>query len=287
MRPVVAPTEAYRGTVIVFGTMHGKERQAAPVFAELLGARVVAPSGLDTDQFGTFSGDIARTLSPIDTARAKARLAMTATDSRYGLASEASYGSLPGVGWPGHEEILLFLDDTRGIEILEGNRTLATPGSRQRVRCSSELRDLPPALGWPAQALLVRPAAGGHGHDIVKGITRADQLADAARTAAARSDDGHALVEPDLRAHCNPTRRAVLTRLARTLATRLATGCPACGSPGYGRTDVDTGLPCAACGTPTELAVADVHTCPACPHQHRKPYPACTADPRWCPDCNP
>lgn len=278
---------AYRDTVIVFGTMHGKQQQAAPAFAELLGARVVAPAGLDTDQFGTFAGDVARTLSPIDAARAKARLAMAATGSRYGLASEASYGPLTGVGWPGHEEILLFLDDSRGIEILEGNRTLTTPGPPQRVRCPSELRDLLPAFGWPGQALLVRPAVGGHGPDIVTGITGPDQLVAAVRAAAARSGDGHALVEPDLRAQHNPTRRAVLAQLARTLAARLATSCPACGSPGYGRTATRTGLPCAACATPTELAADDLHTCPACAHQHFVTRPERAADPRWCPECNP
>lgn len=37
------------------GTMHGKERQVAPAFAAEFGARVIAPPGIDTDQFGTFA----------------------------------------------------------------------------------------------------------------------------------------------------------------------------------------------------------------------------------------
>ena len=65
-------TGPYEGTLVVFGTRHGKEQQAARPFAELLGARVVAPPGLDTDRFGTFSGEVPRTLAPLDAARAKA-----------------------------------------------------------------------------------------------------------------------------------------------------------------------------------------------------------------------
>lgn len=282
-----AVADAYRGQVIVFGTRHGKERQAAPAFAAILDARVVAPPDLDTDRFGTFTGDVPRTLTPRDAARAKARLAMTATGSPYGLASEASYGPLPGLGWPGHDELLLFVDDTRGIEILEAHRTLDVPGPGIRVTRPAGIAATLARYGWPRQAMTVRPATGGSPDDTVKGITDPDHLAAAITTAVARSCDGHALVAPDLRAHHNPTRQAVLTRLAARLATRLATACPACGCPGHGRTAVERGLPCADCGAPTERIRADVHGCARCPDRQVRPRPDTTADPRWCPECNP
>ena len=133
--------DAYRGCVIVFGTLNGKERQVAPAFANVLGARLFAPPALDTDQFGTFTGNIPRTLTPLEAARAKTRLAITATGHPYGLASEASYGPMPGIGWPGHEEILLFLDDTRGLEIVQDHRSLAIPGPAMRA---TSYADSPP-----------------------------------------------------------------------------------------------------------------------------------------------
>ena len=104
------------------------------------------------------------------TARAKATLAMSVTGLPYGVASEASYGPLPG-GWPGHEEILLFRDDVAGIEIIEGYRTPSVPGVAQRV---SRHDDLAPALvnGLPAQGLIVRPA--GADGTIIKGVNGID-----------------------------------------------------------------------------------------------------------------
>ena len=55
-----------------------------------------APAVVDTDQFGTFTGDVARTLTPIDAARPQARLPMEAFGVPKRKASEVSYGPLPG-----------------------------------------------------------------------------------------------------------------------------------------------------------------------------------------------
>ena len=40
--------------------MHGKERVIAPVLFERLGLRVEVAKGIDTDQLGTFAGEIPR-----------------------------------------------------------------------------------------------------------------------------------------------------------------------------------------------------------------------------------
>lgn len=282
-----SPSGPYRGQVIAFGTRHGKHHQVRDTFAQVLGAKVVAPADIDTDQFGTFTGDTARTLDPIAAARAKAHLGMAAAATRYGLASEASYGPLPGVGVPGHEEILLFLDPGRGLEIVEGERCLIELPAPLPVTADQDLDHYLHQAGFPDQALVVRPHRSGTTGSMVKGVTNRAALTAAIATAAAGSDDGQAFLEADLRAHHNPTRRVVLTRLGRRMAQRLATLCPACRYPGYGRTDTERGLPCAACATPTDLITADLHTCGHCLHHHRVFRPATTADPRWCPRCNP
>jgi len=267
--------------------MHGKERQVAPAFTEFLGAELSVPVGIDTDQFGTFSGDIARVLSPVDAARAKARLAMSAADSPYALASEATYGPLPGLGLPGHEELLLFVDDTRSIEIVEGQRELHDFPATLRARTLADAEPLLTRINFGMQAVIVRSAQGERPDLILKGITSLARLRDAIREAAEGSADGHALVEVDLRAHHNPSRRIVLTALGHRLARRLATPCPGCGCPGYGRTSTRIGLPCATCGWPTDLATADIHSCAQCSHRHAAPRPEAAADPRWCDCCNP
>lgn len=54
------PPTRYPGSHITFATMHGKEHLARDAFYDVLGTTVTAPRGLDTDQFGTFAGDIPR-----------------------------------------------------------------------------------------------------------------------------------------------------------------------------------------------------------------------------------
>ena len=284
--PTARPEDSpYRDCRIAVGTRHGKQRQCAPAFEAVLGARLVTPPDLDTDRFGTFSGEIPRTATASDTARAKARLAMRVSGLPYGLASEASYGPLSGADVQGHEELLVFVDDTRGITVTVGERTTVVPGHGHRVSGPAELPH-EVAAGLPAQALIVRPSTGGQTARIVKGITGLKLLKTAIMTAAHHSGDGLALVEPDLRAHHNPSRQVVLRRLADVLARRLASRCPVCSTPGFGRVDSERGLPCRICETPTDAIQNEIHACPSCSHCVTAAV-ATNADPAWCPRCNP
>lgn len=285
----------YRGARIAVGTRHGKEHQFAPAFSAVLGAQLSTPPDLDTDRFGTFTGDRPRRGPALDAARAKARLAMDVTGLPLGLASEASYGPLPALGWPGHQEILLFCDDVLGVEVVEGHRGAAGPTASAALSPGDELPE-PLLAGLPGQALIVRPAepgpgsadiGAGIGAGIEKGITDTAALSAAIVAAAAISPDGRAIVEPDLRAHHNPDRRRVLVALARRLALRLATECPACAAPGFGRVDSESGLPCRLCGTPTPAPQAEIHACGACGHSVHRPVVEADADPAHCPSCNP
>lgn len=276
-----AERSPYRGHVIAVGTRHGKQHQFAPPFNRVLGATLTTPQ-VDTDALGTFTGEVPRVGSPVDAARAKARLAMGVAGLPYGLASEASYGPLPG-GWPGHEEILLFCDDATGIEIIEGHRTSSVPAVAQRVSCYDDVH-APFLDGLPGQGLIVRPC--GATGTITKGITGTDALRQAIAVATSASPDGLALVEPDLRAHHNPSRRLILGRLADSMARRLATPCPVCAAPGFGRIGSEPGLPCRVCDTPTPLRHNDIHACAACAHRAVRTVRE-LADPAHCPACNP
>jgi hypothetical protein len=283
-RPRPADVSPYCGRLIAVGTRHGKQHQFAPAFRDVLRAELLTPPDLDTDRFGTFTGDVARRGGPVEAARGKARLAMDLTGLRFGLASEASYGPLAGSGFSGHEEILLFCDDDAGIEVLEGHRSPGVPGGSHEVTVGG---DIPPALldALPDQALIVRGRSGGQ--EITKGITDAAALRRAVEDAARRSPDGTAVVEPDLRAHHNPSRRVVLARLAERMARRLATRCPVCSAPGFGRVGTEPGLPCRLCDDPTPLPSNEIHACSGCAHQVRMPVADGAADPAHCPACNP
>jgi hypothetical protein len=280
-----SPDQSFYGCAIAVGTRHGKEHQLTSAFDEILGARLVVPADLDTDQYGTFSGEVARSASALDAARAKAGLGMHAAGLSRGLASEASYGPL-GVGWSLHEEILLYVDDVDGFEVQETHRA-ATPsmGSYQ----VQSIGELPAAVIATVvkQALIVRPATAGGSIAIAKGITDVDVLRTAVAAAVRASSEGSAVVEPDLRAHHNPARQQVLKRLAHRLARRLATRCPSCRGPGYGRVDVEHGLPCRDCSSPTALPRNEIHACAVCPHRETVPVARDRATPGACPRCNP
>lgn len=260
------------------GTRHLKQRQLAPAFADVLGARLVVPDDLDTDLFGTFSGEVSRTASALETARRKAWLGMCVTGLRHGMASEASYGPA------GHEEILVFLDDVRGIEVYETHWEVAEYAVSHRVRSVEELPgSVTDALS--AQAVIVRRSDSREG--IVKGVNDIARLRSAIACAVRHAGDGVAVVEPDLRAHHNPRRQRVLARLGCRLAHRLATPCPDCGSPGFGRVGSTAGLPCSACGSPTSLPLYDEHACCACAYRSTVRNASAGADPGRCEYCNP
>lgn len=185
----------------------------------------------------------------------------------------------------------MFLDDTRGLEIVEGHRSFGVPGNPLHATTFTDIAETLARSDWPSQAVIMRPAALPAGKPAAtgmgKGIIDAEILTAAIAAAVAESADGHALIEPDLRAHYNPSRQHVLSELGVTPAHRLATACPVCFSPGFGHTPAQTGLPCADCGAPSNQASADIFSCAICPHQHSVPRPETTAEPLRCPNCNP
>lgn len=276
----------YAGTAIAMGTMHGKERQAAPAFAEELSADVFAPAGIDTDQFGTFTAEVARTVTPLAAATAKARLAMCTASVPYGLASEASYTTRYGT-LALHEEIMVFVDDTRMIQVVEGLNTPGAPGFAQLIDTADQAIAAALRFGFPQQGAAVKAHIHNRIQVFGKGITDPATLIEISTAALRAGDNNQAWVEPDLRAHHNPSRRDVLAALARKLARRLATPCPHCQCPGYGTVGVQPGLPCQACEWPTSLIAADIYGCPTCEQRSTVQRVAANAEPRYCPQCNP
>ena len=144
-------------------------------------------------------------------------------------------------------------------------------------------------MGFPAHALIVRPHVGDPGVAIAKGVRDPAQVHHYVELAASASSDGRARIETDMRAHMNPTRMAELALVAERLARRLATHCPLCSAPGWGRVDVITGLPCEDCGSFTDLVAAEVHGCVACDYRAEVDHHDGVgfAPAARCPECNP
>jgi hypothetical protein len=259
---------AYAQTLVCLTTRHGKQRALARPFRAGLGAELWV-SERDTDQLGTFSGEVERTGDALSTCRRKAELGLEASGLGLGLASEGSFGPHPSMPLlTAGVELLVFIDQERQLEVVEQRLELRTNYGRFR--------------------LIVRPGAGPP-QPCVKGIQSVEGLERAIAHCRAHAQGAPLVLETDMRAHRNPTRMASIRRLGFQLARRLASTCPACQSPGWGPIATIPGLPCSWCGSPTELSRSEQWGCVACAHREERPRRdgRQQADPTHCPSCNP
>lgn len=272
---------------IALATLHGKQALIAPVLEPATGCTVVHVEDVDTDRFGTFTRVQPRTGTQLEAARAKAHAALKQSGLKLALASEGAFVPDPIAGlivW--NIELVLLLDTQRGLEIVGSAQGPARAG-QGLVREPSQLLQLASVLGFPEHQLCLRP---DHSEDprVHKGLGSAPALLLAFEHAKAQSKQGEVFVESDLRAHCNPTRQAMIVRASQDLVGKMRSWCPACARPGYAITGHRSGRPCQDCGAPTREPLASLWGCQACDHreERREGWPA-FASPGRCDHCNP
>lgn len=276
---------AYFGKTATFPTLHGKESVIAPIFLSALGLNVQV-SGVNTDQFGTFSGETPRTLPQLETAVAKARAAIALTGIPLALASEGTIGPNPLIPIASSDlETLVFVDSEKKLIIHESFRSSAIVTVRVGANPSDNLEAFLIKSDFPNHALIVRtePPASFHA---VKGIQDIETLRGAITELAKES--GTVVIESDLRASYSPSRMQNIAQCARLLAARIASTCPDCHTPGWGSVNPIFGLPCADCGEFVETAVAaDQLGCSKCEYKQTVPKLSGFAEARFCSACNP
>ncbi len=277
------PYHAHRA---VLSTKHDKLPLVEPSLALHVGL-IVDTIPVDTDQLGTFTGDIARSESAWDTAIAKARLGMRAARCSIGLASEGSIGPHPNAPFINVAvELVVLVDDELGIIVGETETSLDITAVSADISPDDDIDDLLRRGQFPAHAMTVRPAAGAT-QPIYKGIRTRHELTLAVGECAAVSSNKRARVETDLRAHQCPTRRPIIARAAERLALRLASCCPQCDTPGWGTIRLEFGLPCEHCGRRVPVPRADIFGCARCPAILTVDREQTMADPARCEWCNP
>lgn len=281
----------YAGSRIILTTKHAKGLAIAPEFTRILSADVVQFEA-DTDELGTFSGEVERVGDALQCAKSKCMWGLNCQQGRakYALASEGSFGPHPVIPFvPSDQEILYFIDRKHDFELHLSELSHETNYNRQTVESLEALHAFAQQAQFPSHALIVRPNKWDIKSVIFKGITDQQTLEDAFRLSTAESSDGKAWVETDMRAHVNPSRMAVIERLAEKFALRLNQLCPRCRTPGWGRVRVMTGLPCGGCGIPTEMVKQEVEGCVKCSWEQvvQRSDGLSEADPRYCHYCNP
>ncbi len=272
----------------VLATKHDKLPLIAPALESAVGLRVETIA-VDTDSLGTFTGEVPRTAPPLESAIAKARLGMKASNQTLGLASEGSIGPDPMMPLVTTDrEIVVLVDDENDIVIWESHASWDTIAVSTTVNPNEDIEPFLVKSQFPDHKLIVRPNCDAS-QPIYKGISTTQELTEAIVVCANASADGLARLETDLRAHACPSRRVVIAAAADRLANRIAARCLSCGAPGWGRVDLVIGIPCRECGTEVAQPRAEIDACPNCHHKVSRPLilPETQADPKECPYCNP
>ena len=110
----------FSGSHLVVTTLHQKGQVISGPFHRSLGVEVSDSTGIDTDQLGTFSGEIERKGGPKEIVHKKALLGFKYKNARFSVATEGSFGPNPLMPMlPGHHEIMVLVDQQHNVAIYE------------------------------------------------------------------------------------------------------------------------------------------------------------------------
>jgi hypothetical protein len=267
---------------------HKKEKVIQPILENRLHVVCEEPmSFLDTDQFGTFSGEIERELSPIDALKAKCAYGYAVSGIDLVLATEGSFGPHPFIPFcSAHEELMLLQDFKNKVSFSARILSTDTNFNHKSIDSRLDLQQFMKDIGFPEHRVILRNKA--HSVDfIAKGIGDWQSLLISFEKCMTQYGSVHA--ETDMRAMYNPSRMKQIALLTEKLMDKMNAKCPSCEMPGYDVLQVINGLPCAACETPTESILRHLYGCTFCGFQEEveNPNGRKTEDPMFCPSCNP
>ncbi len=280
----------FRARAIVV-TKHGKEWAIAPHLRQGLGLVVETSMDIDTDRFGTFTGDMERRGGAIDAARAKIAAGFAACpDVRIGIASEGSFGPHPllpfvAVG----RELVLMVDRQSSDEWVGQDVSPQTNFSTSTITDLRGARAFAERAGFPDHNVIVTAGFNGHPAPALAITKDFKSLAEFDEAVEAIIDQfGSACLQTDMRASRNPTRMRAVDRAAADLIRRFRSRCPACHYPGYDVREWMAGLPCRDCGEPTKVVHTHVLRCTACDFaEQRLVSEGTVTEPGNCGSCNP
>ena len=243
---------------------------------------------LDTDQFGTFSGEQPRTLSQYEAAVAKARLGAAQSGISLAIASEGAIGSDHQIPLLNSDvELVVFIDLESRLVISEYFRSFDITAVSREIVPGDDLNELLLAADFPHHGLIVRTEIEGKTASI-KGITDKNVLVEAIKKLSHDGDQRKVIVESDLRAHFSPSRRKNISKAAELLSARVASLCPECQTPGWGRISYERGVACAECGLKNSDAVrCEILGCLRCEFTAPGKTISTSLDPAHCMECNP
>lgn len=272
----------FSGRKVLIATKHGKEQVLAPLLRQLELSPFVAED-FDTDQFGTFTGEIERRGSPKEALRHKLTAALDQYSHTIGVASEGSFGPHPQLSFiPANEEWILLMDRENNLEIWGHEFTTETNYFTLEITEAIEVNEFAEKTGFPEHGIIVRGLKTG---TVVKDITNLPSLIRCSEELLAHEP---VRLETDMRAMHNPTRMKSIERAGQKLIKAAQSLCPHCRVPGFVIHDIKTGLPCECCGAETRGVLAYIRSCKKCGYQQEELFPKGEKYPaQYCDYCNP
>lgn len=271
---------------LIIATKHQKEKVIEPI-VEQLGVQIFVPTDFDSDQFGTFSGEINRQKSAYETVIDKCLKAMNQYDYDLGIASEGSFGPHPTLFFAhADDELLVLIDKTNNLEIVAREISLETNFNAETISSWGDLEEFAKKATFPSHGLILKDAEKNFS-TVIKDIDTWEDLM--THFLALKSHFGSVYVETDMRAHRNPTRMNVIKKAAEKLLEKINSFCPNCQTPGYDVEEIIKGLRCEWCHSPTSSTLAFRYECKKCAHTTIKEYPHGKnfESPEYCQYCNP
>ena len=267
--------------------MHGKEHVMRPLIKLYLDLEVESEITINTDEFGTFTGEVERLADPITTLRNKILAGLQTSGLTIGLGNEGSFGPHPETPFvTSDQEIVMLIDLENNIEIFEVITSTHTNHAQKEINSDKDLVDFAAQINFTNHALILKQVKDGKIMNIRKGILGWELLY--TMMLQLSSSETRLIAETDMRAHLNPTRMKVIQQATESLLKKLINTCPECQWPGFTCVETKRGLKCSQCGVPTRLTLSKVYTCKSCNYTDERFYTeGQQAEPQYCDHCNP
>ena len=268
-------------------TKHEKAAILSPLFENTF-QQNIQTLHLDTDVFGTFSGEIERPSDQKGTALQKLLAARSIHPTGVIIVSEGAFFPYPEMPLlQVNVEILLLHEPIQNLYIWSEHTSLQTNAARLTTSNLGEAKEFAEKLGYPETGIiLMSHQTKLLERTIIKNLYSLEEL-EQQFALLSNHETRPVILETDLRAMRNPIRRQNIFEAGKKLVEHMQCYCPNCSMPGYSIQSLAPGLPCAWCNTPTRNTAFYIWKCNNCNFEEKKPVEKPFADPGTCDQCNP
>lgn len=269
-------------------TKHKKEIVFRNVF-EQLGIYYVSSPEIDTDILGTFTGEVERKYSPLETALQKAKLlASKFKEVDFIIANEGTFGPHPYIPFVESDSEVIVLYNVKDDKYLYiHDVSPETNFAEKEIASFHQLHDFLEKAKFPSHALIVSAQLNDGEQHFEKAIQDIAVLKESINQLLALSKNGIVKVQTDMRAHLNPTRMNFIKQCAEKFVDELICLCPRCSYPQFKIKRIERGLSCYNCNTPTQSIKKYIYECVNCNYIQEKENEKKFEDPMYCEICNP